>query len=182
MTTLQKFLGFLLVIFLVVLAGLFVKSLVAAAPGISATIIAGIIAFSVGVYTHTQIRNREIKARHFIEKKNAYMCFFNLVFEIISSFKNKRPIIDDRLINEIWGFKKELMVWGDQEVLQAYREYEEKSAAQPEGILLAVDNLLRAIRKDLGHDDSKLKPGELVSILIVAEDREKILAPKLRKE
>lgn len=74
---------------------LLIVSLKTANPGITAAIIAGLFIFAGGVYTHNQTKNREIKARHFIEKKNAYMGFLDLIFDVLSATKNKKQIITD---------------------------------------------------------------------------------------
>ena len=85
----------------------------------------------------------------------------------------------DKLEKGMLDFKKELMVWGNHEVLQAYRIYEESASDKSSSvdILLTTDELLRAIRKDLGHDDSQLKSGELIAMLIIERDREKLIDP-----
>jgi len=149
----------------------------AADPGITAAIIAGFVTVIGGIFSHHQIQKREIKARHFIEKKNAYMHFINLVFDVIKAIKNKSTIPMDKLEKVMLVFKRELIVWADQDVLQAYRKYEEGSSnnSEPEDTLLIIEDLLRAIRKDLGHDDSQLNRGDLIGMLIVAEDRKKLL-------
>ena len=177
MTTLQKFLGLILVIFCGGLAWLFIKSLLAISPGITATIIGGTFTIISIVYKHYETRNREINARHFLEKKTSYMIFINLMFEVLSALKKKNEIEGGNLEENMLNFKKELIVWGNQEVFQAYLNYEKESSKKEKNnkILLEVDKLLRAIRKDLGHNDSQLKPGELVSIILTAEDREQFL-------
>lgn len=81
MTIVQKFLAFILFIFFGWLVWVFVISLQAAGPEITASVIAVIGAVIGGLYTHVQIRKREIKSRHFIEKKNAYMLFINLLLK-----------------------------------------------------------------------------------------------------
>ncbi len=148
-------------------------------PGITAAIIAALIAVAGGIFSHNQTQKREIKARHFTEKKKAYMLFTDLMFKIILSVKNGTQVAQKDLEKGMMAFKRELLIWGDQDVLQTCEKYEQIAANKPEPreILLATDELLRAMRKDLGHDDSQLKPFDLVSTCIVATDKEKLFAP-----
>jgi len=41
--------------------------------------------------------------------------------------------------------------------------------------MLRLDDILRAMRSDLGHDDSALPRGKLVSLILVAEERGVVL-------
>ncbi len=97
----QKVLGFVLIVFLVGLLWLFITSLISASPGITAAIIAGVVAISGAIYTHTQTRIREIKARHFIEKKKVYMDFIDLLFHFLRNFENKQKIESEEVAGRI---------------------------------------------------------------------------------
>jgi hypothetical protein len=169
------------------LCWLFFDSLIKADPGISAAVIGAIGVMAAGIWSHYSTRRREINSRHFIEKKNAYMRLINLIFDLFKAIKNDTEITEKVLFERLFEFKQELMVWGDQAVIDALEIYELKSnellnEKDPSASLLVVDDLLRAIRKDLGHNDSQLKRGSLVGMLLIAEDRKKIISSKNIKD
>jgi hypothetical protein len=180
---------------------LFIQSLLEADPGITAAIIGAIAVVIAGMWSHYTTRRREINSRHFIEKKNAYMQFIEMMFEFIMeakeeddpSKKNKVPKHESKeVMAKMLNFKKELLVWGNHEVISAMQNFEaragidsaDEASKEKDSIhlFLVVDDLLRAIRKDLGHNDSQLKRGSLSGMLLIAEDREKVLSDKNIKE
>lgn len=149
-------------------------------------IITGVVAIFIEIRSNHQIRTREINSRHFLEKKAAYMHFIELIFAVMSSTaKHKKQTGQKHFTEKMMKFKKELMVWGNHDVFQALEEYEQLVIDREDTdglenikVFSPVEKLLRAMRKDLGHDDSQLKPFALVSMLIVAKDKEELFAPK----
>lgn len=164
----------------------FIQSLLEADPGIAAAVIGAMSVMVAGIWSHYSNRRREINSRHFIEKKNAYMHLINLIFDIFKSIKKDESITEDELLERMFDFKRELMVWGDKTVIEALDTYERNSIAlldekNPSQTLLLVDDLLRSIRKDLGHNDSQLERGNLVRMLIVADEKDKVISDKTTK-
>jgi hypothetical protein len=164
---------------------LFVDSLLKADPGITAAVIGAIAVMVGGIWSHYSSRRREINSRHFIEKKNAYMRLVDLIFDLFKSVKGEGEVPESEMMNRLFDFKRELMVWGDGAVIDALSLYETRSAdlagqGDLSESLLVVDDLLRAIRRDLGHNDSGLKRGSLVGLLLISDDREKLLSKKLK--
>lgn len=188
MTAFQKILTTLLFIAFIGLGlgliWLLITRLMVADPGITAAVIAALVAVAGTLYTHIQIRKREVKAMHFTKKKTAYMLFIDVMFEMMLSVKNKTEFAQKDVERKMMAFRRELLVWGNHEVFQALEEYEQlaidrEDTDRPEhkDFFSAVEKLLRAMRKDLGHEDSQLKPFELVSVFIVGKDKEKFFAP-----
>jgi hypothetical protein len=73
-----------------------------------------------------------------------------------------------------------LMIGAPSEMIHAFNQWESATRLAEEtnddsGLIFAWENLLRAIRRDLGHDDSKLPNRELLRIFFV-EDFDKSLA------
>ncbi len=80
------------------------------------------------------------------------------------------------MLKKIMLFKKALLVWGSPDIIEAWNHFElvsEKSPT-PDTMLTEMEKILRAIRKDLGHDDSQLKFGSIFALLIVAEDKKRL--------
>lgn len=152
----------------------FVLAIQEADANVKAGIIGLLGMFLAAILTNFFTRRREINARHFSEKREAYAKFIDIVFSIVSSINSGRNLSEQSLANKIMGFKKELMVWGGPEVIQSWNDFEiqsEKVSEDPKDILSAVERLLRAIRKDLGHDDRRLKFGSLLGLLMLAKDK-----------
>ncbi|MCA8834003.1 MAG: hypothetical protein K8953_02860 [Proteobacteria bacterium] len=101
--------------------------------------------------------------RYFAEKRDTYFMFINAMDEL---HKTGIPI-DDGLMKT---FRSKLLFWGSVEALQAFDNMEKLTRDEPNGdmnMLLAVDSLYRAIRKDLGHDDGEgLKKGMLINMTL----------------
>ena len=114
----------------------------------------------------------------FSEKRQAYGKIIDIIFEVMSSTTSGKSMPDKALVNKIMMFKKELIVWGGPEVIQSWNEFEimsEKASGDPKKTLMAMEHVLRAIRKDLGHDDRRLRLGNLFGLLILAKDKESLL-------
>lgn len=161
------------------LAWIFIESLTAAAPGVAAAVISFIGAVIIAVWTHAATKRREINSRHFIEKKNAYMHVIDLIFDLHKSTLEGKELSEKEMMDKILEFKKQLVVWGSAEALKIWDEYEQAAATLQgnENTLLNVDKILRCVRKELGHDDKILRPGDLVALLLKAEDKHKLYAP-----
>lgn len=178
----KKFLGILAVISKwligILLALIFVLNLVEADPGIAAAIIGVIGTTALAILTHAKTKEREINSRHFLEKKTAYMIFITLMFDLFKASKHNTEISDEEMLEKLFDFKRELMVWGDQNVIQQLEKYDDLAQGNYENkdLLYSVDDLLRAIRKDLGHNDEKLERGKLVSMFLTPQGRKELLS------
>lgn len=177
-----NFLGFLLGAVLVGLLGGIVWYFILAIQEADANVKAGIIGILgvllAAILTNFFTRRREINARHFLEKREAYGKIIDIVFDMIASTKSGKSIPDKTLVNKMLVFKKGLMVWGDPEVIELWNEFEIESERvrnddDPRIILTAMEHVLRAIRKDLGHDDGRLKFGSLFGLIILGKDKKK---------
>ena len=176
---LQVFIMVAAVIIVLVAAAVVVASLWNADPNVRSALVAAIGMFVVGIWSHRQIKKREIDARHFADKRDAYMKFMDLFFNLMKGQRLKKPTKDSRLVEDLSTIKKHLMVWSGPEMLDAWEQFESEtqaaaSTSDPKEVLMRFDSLLRAIRKDLGHNDTLLAPGALVSMILKSEDKMKL--------
>ncbi len=116
--------------------------------------------------THFLASLRDSNARHFEQKRHAYEGFFELLHMMIENPK----LPEKKLLEHMKKFKKDAFIWASADVLLNFYKFEE-DASNPS----TVDELFRAIRQDLGHDDSKLKPLDLYKWFLRADERHKIL-------
>jgi len=131
------------------------------------------------IFCQFLINDREIAARHHTEKKNAYMPFINLCVEVMEAQKKGEEIPFDELMEQGFNYKKELLVWGSVEVIVAMNNYEEVADevdVSVDKLLLSVENVFRAMRKDLGHSDASLEKGALIGIFLHLEARRAIIS------
>lgn len=135
---------------------------------------------TAALITHYQTKKREINARHFGDKRTGYMHMIDLLFDLIIAVKKGEELSEDKLLDKIMPFKKALIVWGSPQVIDAWNhfELESESGLAPEQMLREMESILRAIRKDLGHDDSTLKFGSLWALMLVAKDKKMALGGK----
>ena len=75
------------------------------------------------------------------------------------------------------NFVKDLTIWGNAEMVKAYHKFvlPVEEQAEPTNRFLLLENLLRTIRKDLGHDDSSLDPGELIGLMLDKEGKQGLM-------
>ena len=179
-TNLLSFLfGCVLLVILVGITGGFILAIQEADANVKAGIIGILGVLLTAILTNFFTRRREINARHFSEKREAYGKIINIVFDAMASTKSGKKLPDKALVNKMMEFKKGLMIWGDPEVIESWNKFEmESGEGQSRNdsriIFVAMEHVLRAIRKDLGHDDRRLKFGDLCRLIIVAEDKEKV--------
>lgn len=69
------------------------------------------------------------------------------------------------MVDFMFDFNQKLIIWGSDEVVTAFSKYR-TSVSDPDLIMIAVENLLLAIRKDLGHNNNNLSNGRLLSIFV----------------
>ena len=126
---------------------------------------------------HWSAKKREIEARHFAEKRDGYNSFINIMFDLFMATKlGKRPPSEKQLATKLVEYKKMLLIWADAHVIKMWDEVEsslENTDQDPKKVLRMWDRLLREMRKDLGKDDSELNDGDLVSLILLAEEKHK---------
>lgn len=71
------------------------------------------------------------------------------------------------------GFTQKLLVWGSDEVLREYVSFQkmatlgaETEGMNPRASLLSLEQLMLAMRKDLGHKNKGLDPGDLLRTFV----------------
>ncbi len=147
---------------------------------LDANTIATVFTGLVIIYGYSETKKRETAARHFIEKKNAYTEFIEFLSHVIDAHNEENPTPREGLRNKkeaiakIRKFKHQLIPWGGADIINAYNNYVIKTNSEntDRNLLLLTDDLLRAIRKDLGHDNARLKRGDLIKIFSDDEVKE----------
>ncbi|MCY4531542.1 MAG: hypothetical protein OXC84_04330 [Gammaproteobacteria bacterium] len=162
---------------LLVLAGWFIYAMIHAGPAVQSGILAMIGVVSAGIIANVSAKKREIEARHFNEKREGYKAFVDMIFDsLMAEKRGKKPPTERQMREKIIEYKKMLLIWADSDVIKTWNKFEIKgiNKIDNEATLKLWDELLRAMRKDLGKDDSQFKKGELFSLLLTSEDKDKV--------
>jgi len=146
---------------------------IAAAITVFGTVTAGIGAV---VVSQQRIKSREIAEAHRPQKAKVYESFLSKVIEFMrNSDEDELGSEDMESLEEFfYEFTANVMMWGSPKVLKAYGTFK-GSGGSNESVFL-VDDIIGAMRKDLGLKNSGLKRGDLVKLLI--NDPENLTEPE----
>jgi hypothetical protein len=145
---------------------------------VSAAIIAACATFFVSVatvvYTQHKTKSREIDNSHREQKIKIYKEFMDkAVVGVLKATKEKTfntPEFQKELEELFFSFTGDVIVWGSPAVIRAYTAFR-NIGAKPD-IILRMDDLLKAMRKDLGNSNWSLNRGDLIKLFI--KDPEKL--------
>lgn len=162
---------------LLVMVGWFIYALFHAGPAVQSGILAIVGVVTAGIIANISAKKREIEARHFNEKREGYTAFVDVIIDTLMAEKRgRKPPSERQLLEKIIQYKKMLWIWGDADVIKMWNKFEIMGINNTDSNapLMLWDELLRVMRKDLGKDDSQLKKGELVSLILTPEDKDKV--------
>lgn len=142
------------------------------------TITAGIGAV---VISNQRTKAREIAEAHRPIKTELYMSFATEMIGILRQSKggsNLDPEAMRRLEDFFFDFTTKVMMWGSPAVLSAYGKFR-KAGGSPD-IVLLVDDVLQAMRKDLGLSNWNLQRGDLFKLFLTDPESIDTLLKKRR--
>ncbi len=141
---------------------------------LDSTVSAGIIAAFVTVIISTITvmlgryyeRKRDIESHHRASKVEIYDEFLSKIFSLFYGADIEAN--EEELIKFFQDWQKKIILWGGQEVLAKYIEWMTllKSGALDVRIMDLTNDLIMAIRKDLGHSNSRLQRGVFAKLLL----------------
>lgn len=141
------------------------RSLDSNLAGTIITAIAGIIGL---LYTQWHAKSREIAEGHRSNKIDLYNTFFDIIEEFQESAKTggtgeiESKEISSELKEKFKKLNRGLIVWASPAVIRAWLKFREVSDNGKGNTMLAVDDMLQAIRKDLGNSNFGLKRGDVI--------------------
>jgi hypothetical protein len=169
---------FLVLVAILWLAWVFYNAIQLANPSVQASITGGFFLVLTGIIAHQLNVKREIKARHFNEKREVYLKFINLVFDMLFSANSKIPLLEEEIVQRMSDFKKDLLIWGSGSMIKTWLSFEDScnDDKSDDTIFIAdkIETLLRNIRSDLGHNDFLLTQGSLYGLILKEEARREI--------
>ena len=177
----QLVLGFvLLAVFLFLAGGLAVtmwRALSSLDPRVSVSLVTGVVTVlvavgSVLVSKHFD-RQAEVRAHLRDRKTGTHEKMVGIVHDL--SFGRKtcdQPPSEQELVRKMAEIVRELMIWGSDDMIQAFHDFRIASLRQAAGTakaldtLFAVEDLLLAIRKDLGHKNKNITRGKILRLFV----------------
>lgn len=146
-------------------------------PTVGAAIVAAVATVMVGLYTQYVLKKRQMDDAHREKKIQIYEEFMKMAADQLAqgneNLKQKK-IPQEKVIEFIFRFKTDLILRGSSQVIKAMAKFESVSSEGGD-VLGAVDEIYRAMRKDVGLSNFGLKHGELVGVYLKSEDRAKLL-------
>jgi len=135
-------------------------------PNVAAAIITAVVGLTGLWYVQWHTRAREIAESHRKSKIEVYNVFFDIVErfqdEFVEANFEKREDVPDWLRKEFQKLNRGLIIWGSPEVIKAWLYFREISGQGNPKVLVAVDKMYQAIRKDLGNSNFGLQTGDLL--------------------
>jgi uncharacterized membrane protein len=125
---------------------------------------------------HNKVKEREIDLLVIKEKQKVFEHFYNAYFEIIKSTKKgNQQKIQSKVENELMEFKRGLMNWGSEEIIQSYLNFEENIGKPDQSTSEMLSNgnkFIKDLRKEMGFHDSRSL--NILNIILTAEAREEL--------
>lgn len=139
-------------------------SIATAVIGASTTFL---VSIGVALYTQTQIKKREIEEAHRSHKVEIYKDLLHRLGELIFNQRSSdESEISEDLVQFINKHKTDVILWGSPKVVKAHLYFQEVSGTGTANVLLAVDELYKAIREDIGLSNKGLNKQELIKMYL----------------
>ena len=144
---------------------------------LAVAVVGGFVAVFGYLYTQWQTKNRDIAEAHRLQKIEVYNLFFDILEKVLLGVK-QQPLVAGKPPKELQKlftkFTRGLVTWGSPNVIQKWSKFQaEGSQKEGKEVLYLMDDLLKAIRKDLGNSDFGLKRGAIIALFL--SDPEKLL-------
>ena len=159
---------------LVGLAGWIVYSSMTTAPAVVAAVITGFAALiGLAAQRYLEQQREDLRAR----RERMAPIYEDLVQLLFDASKSGSAVEED-MVQFFEKLAKHLLVWGSEPVIAAVNRWRALVALDDGGphSLFAYEDLLFAIREDLGNDRKDLHPGDLLRVFV--KDIDDFLSPR----
>lgn len=133
------------------------------------TVIVSVISVVFSRYLETRAT---IRKEHREKKIPVYESLIGFIFKIFMGVKDEKTPDEKELLEFMSDFTQRAIVWASDDVLNAWIQFrdmslnEEEVKKNPMKLMFSYENVLREIRKDLGHKNKNLGKGKLLSLFI----------------
>jgi len=144
---------------------------------VSASIIVAFGTVMVAVLSISTTKHLDRKSRIEQEIRDkkipVYNDFIDFLFKILNINKDPSKKMNEKQIVEfVEKFTKKLIIWGSDELILEWAKFRELGNIQPQPrneqleLLLQLESIIYAIRKDTGHKNKNLSKGKILSLFI----------------
>ncbi len=106
---------------------------------------------------------KEIRER----KVPVYEKLIGFIFRVFKGVKENKPVTEQEMLDFMMGFTQNIIVWGSDEVIDKFQKFRVASTSgEQANILFIIEDILLAIRKDLGHKNKDLTKGKILSLFV----------------
>lgn len=151
----------------------FASLLTAASAEVAAAVIGGMftafVAIVAALFSHRFARVRASEDAHRTKKVEIYREFLNIVTRQFAGSNEQidvEPLADGELTNFFIKFKSDIILWASPTVLNAFRDFTVHAGAESVGMFKAVDDLHRAMRKDIVLSNWGMEPYAFVKMYL----------------
>ena len=141
------------------------------------TVIAGIGAV---VISQQRSKSREIAESHRPKKVELYSKFITTMVDILRTHNGGESVsieASKELEDFFFNFTSQVVLWGSPGVLRHYATFRHIGQERNPNVLLIVDDMMQAMRKDLGLSNWGLARGDLMKMFLTdPESLDKLLA------
>lgn len=153
------------------------SQIAAAIIAFAGTVIVGIGAVVIG---QQRSKSREIAESHRPKKIELYNNFILTMIDILRKHKGTggEGLENDKDIEDFfYKFTAEVVLWGSPGVLRHYATFRNLGQEENPNVVLIMDDIMQAMRKDLGLSNWGLARGDLMKMFITdPESLDKLLA------
>jgi len=164
--------GFAVVLGMAWLIWHIVRWVAALEPSYSGPTITAIVGFMGLIYAQWHSKSREIQQSHRPQKIEVYNNFFAILERFLKNPEEQRALEEEGeeslpadLRDQFWQLNKGLIVWASPAVIKSWLHFR-KVTTTGGSTLLAMDNVLKAIRNDLGNSNFGLQVGDSVKVFL----------------
>jgi len=139
-------------------------------PQVAAAIAAAAATLIVAVVTVVGgklLERQATVAKELRDKKSpVYEDLLKFMFRVLTATQQGKPVTPEEMFTLLADFTQRLMVWGGDPVVVAWVRFRQGGSGDAKQLLLSVENVIEAIRRDLGHKNANLTPGDLLSLFV----------------
>jgi len=142
--------------------------------GLAATVITASVGLLGLIYAQWHLKKRDIAEGHRKYKIEVYSTYLDIVDDFFTAAKNNSTIDTDNLPSQltenIRKVNRGMIIWASPKVIRAWLKFRKATAVKTPNLLFVVDELLQAIRKDLGNSNFGLQRGDVIRFYLTDPD------------
>ena len=131
------------------------------------TIVVSVMSVVVSRYLETRT---SIRKEHREKKIPVYEDLIQFMFKVMMGVKTDNAPDEQEVLEFMSTFTQRAMVWASDDVLNAWIRFRgasmDEQQANPIALMFVYEDLILAIRKDLGHKNKDLTRGKVLSLFV----------------